>query len=177
MNHSFQILAAEYRPMLVAYLRAMVKDGHLAEDLTQETLIAAQAGISKFEEGASFGKWLRGIARKKALMYWRSAKRKPLVVDSRVVEGIDEVFDGIERNEEEGEWWQRRRDALHECIAALSGQLKAAIEQVYFNTRSLDEAALALGSTRAAIGQRLTRARKGIHGCVTGKLKNGKSDE
>jgi DNA-directed RNA polymerase specialized sigma24 family protein len=70
-----------------------------------------------------------------------------------------------------------RREALHECIAALSGQLKAAIEQVYFEKQSLDDAALALESNRAAIGQRLSRARKGIHGCVTGKLKNEKSDE
>ena len=37
MTDPFQILATEYRPMVLAYLRSMMKDDHLAEDLTQET--------------------------------------------------------------------------------------------------------------------------------------------
>jgi hypothetical protein len=35
MTDPFNILDTEYRPMVLAYLRAMVRDAHLAEDLTQ----------------------------------------------------------------------------------------------------------------------------------------------
>lgn len=156
--------------MVLAYLRSMVKDVHLAEDLTQETL-------GTFQESGNFGKWLRGIARNKALMHWRAAKRKPLVIDSRVVEGIDEVFDQLDREQEEGDWWETRKRALRECIASLSDQLKEAVEQVYDKGQSLDEAAVALDSNRAAVGQRLSRARKRVRICVTVKLKTEGSYE
>ncbi len=170
MSVPFDILASEYRPMVLTYLRSMVQDGHLAEDLTQETFIAAQASLGKFEQGGNFGRWLRGIARNKALMHWRSARRSPLVVDSRVVDGIDEVFDQLDRGQEEGDWWQKRREALSNCLRGLSAQLKSAVEQVYHEGRSLEEAAEVLGSSRLAIGQRLSRARKSLRVCVSGKI-------
>jgi RNA polymerase sigma factor (sigma-70 family) len=78
MTDPFNILAAEYRPMVLAYLRAMVRDAHLAEDLTQETMIAAHESLDGFKPGGTFGSWLRGIARNKALMHWRSEKRHRL---------------------------------------------------------------------------------------------------
>ena len=56
MTDPFDILAAEYRPMVLAYLRAMVRDAHLAEDLTQETMSAAHQSLGKFEPGGNFGK-------------------------------------------------------------------------------------------------------------------------
>lgn len=171
MIDPFDILANEYRPMLVAYLRSLVKDSHLAEDLAQDTLIAAQESLDSFQEGAHFGRWVRGIARNKALMHWRSAKRKPLLIDSRVVTGVDEVFENLDRNEEEGEWWEDRKRALRDCVSGLSRHLREAVDQVYFESKSLDEAADVLGSSRAAIGQRLSRARKGIRGCLQRKLK------
>ena len=170
MTDSFNILAAEYRPMVLAYVRAMVGDAHLAEDLTQETMIAAHASLEGFEPGGNFGSWLRGIARNKALMHWRTEKRHPLLVDSRVVEGINEVFDELDRNPAESDWWELRKAALRDCVALLSGHLKAAITSVYFGGNSLDESAEVLKSTRAAVGQRLSRARNQIRECMGRKL-------
>jgi RNA polymerase sigma-70 factor (ECF subfamily) len=172
MTDSFDILAAEYRPMVVAYLRSMVGDPHLAEDLAQESFLAAQDSIAKFEKGGNFGRWLRGIARNKALMHWRSAKRSPLLVDSRVVEGIDGVFDSLDRNHEDGDWWERRKRSLRECIQRLSAPLKGAIEQVYFKEQSLAEAATTLDSSRSAIGKRVSRARHELRLCVQHKLQS-----
>ena len=110
-------------------------------------------------------------------MHWRTAKRKPLVVDSRVVDGIDEVFSDLDRQEEGSEWWQQRQDALRECLAKLSEHLREAIEQTYFGGNTLDQTALTLGSTRAAIAQRLSRARSNIRTCVTHKLQHDPSHD
>lgn len=170
MTDPFNILAAEYRPMVLAYLRAMVRDAHLAEDLTQETMIGAHESLDGFAPGGNFGRWLRGIARNKAVMHWRSEKRHPLLVDSRVVEGIDEVFDGLDRSLAESDWWESRQSALRACVALLSGHLKAAVDSVYFGGNSLDESAKVLKSTRAAVGQRLSRARNQIRECMDRKL-------
>ncbi len=174
MNRSFDLLAAEYRPMVLAYLRSLGADAHLAEDLAQETFLAAFKSLSKFEDGGNFGGWVRGIARNTALMYWRSAKRRPLVIDSRIVEGVDEVFAALDRVEEDSDWWDARRNALRICIGQLSGHLRAAIDPVYTKGRTLEEASIILESTRAAIGQRLSRARTRIRECVARKLKPAK---
>jgi RNA polymerase sigma-70 factor, ECF subfamily len=170
MTDPFSILAAEYRPMVLAYLRALVGDAHLAEDLTQETMIGAHESLDGFEPGGNFGNWLRGIARNKALMHWRSEKRHPLLVDSRVVEGIDEVFAGLDRNPAEIDWWESRKLALRDCIALLSGHLKAAVDSVYFGGNTLDQSAGILNATPAAVGQRLSRARTQIRECMGRKL-------
>lgn len=171
MEQSFTILAKEYRPMVVAYLRAMVSDAHLAEDLTQETFLAANESLAGFDPDGDFGRWLRGIARNKALMHWRAQRSQPLLIDSRVLDGIEEVFDHYGREREEGNWWDGRRSAMLHCVSLLSDHLKAAIERVYDRGDSLDEAALALGTNPATVGQRLSRARKQIRECVGLKLK------
>ncbi len=170
MTDPFDILAADYRPMVLAYLRAMVGDFHLAEDLTQETMIAAHGSLDEFQPGGNFGHWLRGIARHKAMMCWRADKRRPLLIDSRVVEGINEVFDGLDRNPVESDGWESRKRALRECIALLSGNLKAAVESVYFGGNSLEVSADAMDSTPAAVGQRLSRARNQLRACMERKL-------
>jgi len=171
MDQSFNILASEYRPMIVAYLRSLGADAHLAEDLAQETFLAAYQSLDRFDEGGNLGAWLRGIARNKTLMHWRAAAvRPPMSTDARCVGGIDEVFDAMDRQKEEGDWWEDRREILRQCISQLSSSLRRAIERVYSEGETLDEAAATLSSTRLAIGQRLSRARNQIRQCVTLKL-------
>jgi len=170
MINPFDILAGEYRPMVLAYLRAMVSDAHLAEDLAQETMIAAFKSFGEFEPSGNFGRWLRGIARNTALMHWRSEGRKSPMHDLRVLGGIEEVFEGFDRDPAEMDWWETRKLTLRDCVTHLSDHLKAAIESVYFSGKTLDETAGALNSTRAAVGQRLCRARNLIRECMDRKL-------
>ena len=170
MDRSFDILASEYRPMVATYLRTLGIDGHLAEDLAQETFLSAYRALHTFEEGGNFGFWLRGIARNKALTHWRSVRRRPLVIDSRVLEGVEEVFTSLDREAGAGDWWESRREALRQCLARLSNHLREAIEQVYLREQSLQAAADALGASRAAIGQRISRARGLIRDCIATKL-------
>ena len=61
MNRSFDILASEYRPMLLAYLRSLGADAHLAEDLAQETFLAALKSQSSFSGKSTEYTWLVGI--------------------------------------------------------------------------------------------------------------------
>ena len=78
--------------MLVDYLSALLGDAHLAEDLSQETLLTADRIFDRFEPGGNFAAWLRGIARNKIREHRRAVARRPLVVDSRVVDGMEEVL-------------------------------------------------------------------------------------
>lgn len=53
----------------------------LAEDLMQETLLAALEARDRFRGDARFGTFLMGIARNKVMMHWRSRARRPEEVD------------------------------------------------------------------------------------------------
>lgn len=164
---SFEVLAAEYRPMLLCYLKGLVGEAHLAEDLVQESLITAQGAIERFDpETGSFAVWLRGIARNKVRENKRASARRPLLIDSRVVEGMEEVFSMFDQPSAESDQWSGRLDAMRDCVTKLKGALRPAIEAVYTRGLSLKEAAADLGSSAEAIGQRLTRGRRLIRECV-----------
>jgi DNA-directed RNA polymerase specialized sigma24 family protein len=110
-------------------------------------------------------------------MHWRSVARKPLVIDSRVMDGVEEVFEAFDRRDEEGDWWETRRAAMRDCIARLSKHLRAAVGHVYGRGSTLEDAAVALEATREAVGQRLSRARSQIRTCVMRKLETAESHE
>jgi RNA polymerase sigma-70 factor (ECF subfamily) len=171
MTKAFDILAAEYRSMVLAYLRAVVADTHLAEDLTQETLIAAQEALDSFDENGSFGAWLRGIARNKVLESKRAAARRHVVVDSRIVEGMEQVYELFDQNSGP---WEQRLPAVRRCIAALTDTLQSAVQAVYVKGQTLAEAATSLGSSFEAVAQRLSRARTLIRQCVAERTKKKK---
>ena len=60
----FEVLMRENADMLLAFLRASVRDKHAAEDIFQETMIVAWRRMDSFDRERSFAKWLRGIAKK-----------------------------------------------------------------------------------------------------------------
>jgi len=166
LERSFEVLVGEYRTMLLCYLRAIVRDGHLAEDLVQETFLTAHKSLDRFEDGGNFGAWLRGIARNKVRENQRASARRPLVIDSRIVAGMEEVYTMFDRPEALGVQWGDRLDVVRACAAKLKLKLRQAIECVYQRGRTLQEAAGDLEVSAEAIGQRLTRARRLIRECV-----------
>ncbi|MEO5368294.1 MAG: sigma-70 family RNA polymerase sigma factor [Magnetococcus sp. WYHC-3] len=166
MEQAFEILAEQFRPMLITYLNAILRDRSLAEDLTQETLLVAYQEIDKFRKDGNFGAWLRGIARNKARDNARAAMRRPLIVDSRIVEGMEEVYGLFDVSQDKAGSWDERLDVMLECVNKLGGSLREAVLLVYRQGHSLEEAAQALHSTFQAVSQRLFRARNLIRKCV-----------
>lgn len=167
---AFDILAEQYRPMVLTYLRTLAGDHSLAEDLTQETFLAACRGLSNFRKGANFGAWLRGIARNKALEERRAQARRRIVADTRIIEGMEEVYATLDAPRADGETWAERLALIHDCIARLSGKLRAAVEEVYQRRRSLRDAARVLDTSYEVIAQRLSRARAYLRECMVSRL-------
>ncbi len=172
METAFDILAAQYRPMLISYARTLLAgDRHEAEDVVQESFLVAHRRLGDFREGEDFGRWLRGIARHKVLESRRSARQRRAIVDARVIEGIDEVYSMFDMPVTGEENWQRRlARMLKQCVEQLSSHLHDSIIRVYREGLSLRDAALALNSSSAAVAQRLSRARGLIRKCVAERM-------
>ncbi|HLF22848.1 MAG TPA: sigma-70 family RNA polymerase sigma factor, partial [Burkholderiales bacterium] len=67
-----------HRPFLLRIARLQLSDGDLADDVVQETLIAALAAFATYTGDGTLKSWLVGIARHKIVDALRSRARRPL---------------------------------------------------------------------------------------------------
>jgi RNA polymerase sigma-70 factor (ECF subfamily) len=74
---AFRELTDPYRRELQLHIYRIVGSAQDAEDLLQETLLAAWRGLERFEERASVRAWLYRIASNRALDALRASRRRP----------------------------------------------------------------------------------------------------
>jgi RNA polymerase sigma factor (sigma-70 family) len=70
-------LYARYARPLYGYVLDLVPDAGLAEEVVQDTFVAAWRGASRFEGRSSLASWLFGIARRQARDRTRSRRPQP----------------------------------------------------------------------------------------------------
>ncbi|MBD3391530.1 MAG: sigma-70 family RNA polymerase sigma factor [Chitinivibrionales bacterium] len=70
----FTWLYDKYKNRVFAFLLRMTSERELAEDLLQETFLAALRNANQFDRNRSFLSWLFGIAHKRAIDHFRHAK-------------------------------------------------------------------------------------------------------
>ena len=81
---AFRELTDPYRRELQLHIYRIVGSAQDAEDLLQETLLAAWRGLEQFEGRASVRAWLYRIATNRALDALRASRRRP--GDQRMIE-------------------------------------------------------------------------------------------
>lgn len=91
----------EHRSYLVRYAMLQLRDPHLAEDVVQETLVAAIEGSSRFSAQSTLRTWLVGILKHKILDVLRKQAREPGLDVPDGEEGDDLVDALFEKN---GHW-------------------------------------------------------------------------
>jgi len=75
-----------HRPQLLKFAMVQLRNATHAEDVVQETLIAALQGIDRFQGSSSVRTWLTGILKHKIIDHFRRQSREtPL-------EGLEEEF-------------------------------------------------------------------------------------
>src|SRR6188472_1282991 len=76
-QEAFRALTDPYRRELQLHVYRMVGSTQDAEDLLQETLLAAWRGLDRFEERASVRAWLYRIATNRSMDALRASQRRP----------------------------------------------------------------------------------------------------
>src|ERR1700723_3960473 len=74
---AFRTLTEPHRRELQVHCYRMLGSFQDAEDVLQETLLAAWQGLDGFEERSSLRTWLYRIATNRCLSVLRSARRRP----------------------------------------------------------------------------------------------------
>jgi RNA polymerase sigma-70 factor (ECF subfamily) len=74
-RHAFAVLVERYWDRLYRWLYHLTHHRHSAEDLAQDTLLKALAGLDQFRIGSNFQAWLFRIAYNSFVNQWRARDR------------------------------------------------------------------------------------------------------
>jgi RNA polymerase sigma-70 factor (ECF subfamily) len=147
-------LVGDFHQSLYAYAYRLTGSTADAEDLTQQTYLAAQQKLGQLRQVESARSWLYTILRN---CYLKSFRRQlPMsaasVEDYRVEEHADESFES-----EPGE--EIDREALQAALNALPDDFKLVLLLFYFEERSYQQIAAELDIPLGTVMSRLSRAK------------------
>jgi RNA polymerase sigma factor (sigma-70 family) len=163
-SDAFTALAQRYTQPLHVFLCGLVHDPELARDLLQETFIAAwnaaQQGTAPMVAGAeeaSMRRWLYRVAYRRAV---DSLRRRRLIrwESLQVTHDANESFDGeAQRPFEE---LIAESEAMQRALASLAPEDTACLLLMVVQGFTAQEAAAIIGSSAAAMGKRIGRAKR-----------------
>jgi len=159
-------LYRDYKDRIEGFIRRMVRDAALAQDLTQETFIRAQKGLKDFRGEASPSTWLFRIANNLCLDHLRKEKGRGMMID--FFEYLDDrnhgQGDSGESEEEADPVNLMERREMSECVQEFMDDLPETYRSVmilyYLENFSIKEIAEILGTSPVSIRVRLHRARE-----------------
>ena len=170
-----QRAAAEFihdRHRLGAFVGGLLRDAHAAEDMIQEVWVRLAAEVEKGTAIENQPAWCRGVARNLILKHWRTQKTAKVVADSEVMEAflaqVETAFSEADENADDE--WQRRQQALDDCVAALPEKSRHILSLRYEARKSVEEVARTTGQSFDAVTKSLYRLRQALTDCVERKL-------
>jgi RNA polymerase sigma-70 factor (ECF subfamily) len=180
MNPNHQEICS-HRDYLVRFARRRLSDAALAEDMVQDTLLAAIQGIDRFEAKASLRTWLTGILQRRIADGLRRRARGPRYAHETVAsdpeedETVPDAPEAIEwRDPPRALEGRQLMQALTRCLRELPPLGARLFHLREIDGLSHDEAAAAAGldKRRAAVllhrTRQVLRARLAVHAVALG---------
>jgi RNA polymerase sigma-70 factor (ECF subfamily) len=168
----------QHGDVLFRYAVARVRDASVAEDLVQETLLAAMGSVGSFQAGSTERTWLTGILRHKLLDFFRrTARERKLEEDwSSSPAGDNENFDvegswrvavgewgSPEKSLAKTEFW----DVFNGCMDALPEPLRTPFALRELEGLDSDAVVKTLNiSSKNNLWVMLSRARQRLRSCL-----------
>ena len=149
------------RARLIAYIYAIVRDWHLAEDLFQDVSAVAVEKYDRIADSDHLLLWARKAARNKSLEALRKRKYTPLTLADDVIELLDGSWLEIDRTDTDIEI-----DYLRSCLETLSPKARKVVNLKYVEGFSGVQIAELVGSKVHSVYVALTRAHRSLEACV-----------
>lgn len=171
----------EHGDILFRYALARVRDSALAEDMVQETFLAAIKSRDKFSGRSAERTWLVGILKHKIIDYIRKASRQTAYEDMDLPAQAADISGDL-YFDRKGHWkikppdWQTNprkkfeqeefHDVLQTCLAKLPDRLRQVFILRELEDLDADEICETLDITPSNLWVMLHRARNGLKGCL-----------
>ncbi len=156
-DDAFMRLAERYHSRLLHYVRRIVAHRATADDVVQETWLAAYRGLRRLQRPETLKAWLYGIARNKALNALRREERSRLdYVEDEMLEAVPE--------DQDDEWGIRAEQAtqVHRCLDGISPAHAEALILRYMEDLSYEEMAEVVGCNVGTVRSRLHYAKRAL---------------
>lgn len=153
------------RNRLVAYLWTLTGDHHLAEDLFQDLSSEAVHDDRAFADEAHLRRWLRQVARFRAIDALKRRQREPRPLEQEVLLRLESAG--------EDDWTASDADdveALRDCLDRLSPYARALVRLRYGEGLSGATLAARLGRQLNTVYVALSRAHRTLGECVRVQL-------
>ena len=163
---AFDVLVQLFQRRVFYTILKVVRDTHVADDLTQEVFITVYHKLEAIKDSTSFVSWVHRIAMNKAIDFKRRSKREQervfLVEDFATVgtAGNDGPGTSSLEEQERKERAASLEKAMREAIDALPERQKKALLLSMDQKLSQDEIAEILEVPKGTIKSRLHHARK-----------------
>ncbi|MBO0869360.1 MAG: SigE family RNA polymerase sigma factor [Micromonosporaceae bacterium] len=136
---------------LLRYATVVTWDPHLAEDITQNVLVAAQARWSRIGALDAPEQYVKRMVVNEFLS-WRRRKAARVVPLSR------EVLDGLAPAQDDGAAQRDEREAMLGLIATLPARQRAVVALRFYEDMPIDQIAEMLGCRPVTVRTHLSRA-------------------
>lgn len=169
----FEILVRENADMLIAYVRAAVRDDAAADDVFQETMLTAWRRLDDYDKQRPFGPWLRGIAAKLILAHFRRSSRAAAACDETMLEYLSTRFEQVQRLR--GDTLDEKLDALRDCLDRLPEKYREPVRLRYAESMRPASIAQRLKLAGETVKKRLQRAKARLLDCLEHKLRTSET--
>ncbi len=149
------------REDLLCYIRAIVGDPSLVEDVFQEVALAAIGQSAEIEDQRHLDGWLRTTARNQALAALRRAKRERLL-DDGALDALDRRWPEVEDPPE--------LEALRACCEKLSPASRRLLALRYEHDHDGAAMSAAIGRPLNTIYVTMSRIHRSLVDCVRQRL-------
>lgn len=155
----------KHRLKLISYMRSIVCDFHVSEDLFQKLCLLALQSRDRFGDSEHLLKWLWVVSRNESLKYLRDKKKQPVVFDEKLLEMI------------QSEWQAETfldspeiQSILEKCISQLSEPVQKMLEKRYRHNLSGSKLAEALERNTKSVYVAISRAHRSLYNCMQKKI-------
>jgi RNA polymerase sigma-70 factor (ECF subfamily) len=186
-GHDVRQWLAEHGNALYAFALARVRSKTVAEDLVQDTLLAALQAAERFEGRASPRTWLIGILKHKVLDHLRRTGRVAAhSAEAALQQFVEERFDGrgiwrikpgIDPREPASDLERAElAAALRQCLDKLPPRVAQAFLLVERDGRGADHVGQELGVSTTNVWTMMYRARIALRECLESTTRAGSSE-
>ncbi len=155
-EQAYGVLVKRYYNRLFNFVRSMVRNEELAEDITQESLVKAYFSLKKLQNPGSFKSWLFRIANNNTLD-WLRRKRLPQI---DVDEQLRESYVDKRSSPEDSVMDDARNAHIHAALDQLKPDQKAILVMCDLQGLSYQEIAEALKIPFGTVQSRIFYARR-----------------
>lgn len=152
------------QPVVAAYIGALLRDRHQADDVLQQVAVVAWRKMAEYDRAQPFSGWAMGIARHEVLHHRRSLKRSIICFHSDLLEAVGAEYAAAAA--ELGE----RADAMRACLKGLPESGWTLLRLRYEDALSPAAIAARLGRTANQVRVALHRLRAGLETCINRRL-------